>query len=105
MKAGLPVEPVWIRGEYTWGIDRLSYFLVGEQFLVRQATIEADGDDWYGCKDGASFKRVDVVGFANGDRLTGTKTGGRRSSRRLPNLRRSMPDRVDRPMAKSRDSR
>jgi hypothetical protein len=50
--AGLPVEPVWIRGEYAWGIDRPSYFLVGESFLVRRAPYEADGDDWYGCKNG-----------------------------------------------------
>jgi hypothetical protein len=50
-KAGLPVEPVWIRGGYAWGINRPSYFLVGEQFLVRQAPGEADGDDWYGCRD------------------------------------------------------
>lgn len=49
--AGLPVEPVWIRGEYAWGFDGPSYFLVGERFLVRRAPDEADGDDWYGCKD------------------------------------------------------
>src|SRR5215813_6449849 len=50
--AGLPVEPVWIRGEYAWGFDGPSYFLVGERFLVRRAPDEADGEDWYGCKDG-----------------------------------------------------
>ena len=49
--AGLLVEPVWIRGEYACDIDRPSYFLVGERFLVRRAPDEADGDDWYGCKD------------------------------------------------------
>jgi len=49
---GLPVEPVWIRGEYAQDIDRPSYFLVGERFLVRRAPDEADGEDWYGCKDG-----------------------------------------------------
>jgi hypothetical protein len=49
--AGLPVEPVWIRGEYAWDIDRPSYFLVGDRFLVRRAPDEADGEDWYGCKD------------------------------------------------------
>ena len=49
--AGLSVEPVWIRGEYTWDIDRPSYFLVGERFLLRRAPDEADGDDWYGCND------------------------------------------------------
>jgi len=49
--AGLPVEPVWIRGEYAWDIDRPSYFLVDERFLVRRAPDEGDGDDWYGCKN------------------------------------------------------
>lgn len=49
--AGLPVEPVWIRGEYAWEIDRPSYYLVGERFLVRRAPNEADGDDWYGSQD------------------------------------------------------
>ena len=49
--AGLTVEPAWIRGEYAWDIDRPSYFLVGERFLVRRAPDEADGEDWYGCKD------------------------------------------------------
>jgi hypothetical protein len=48
---GLPVEPVWIRGEYATDIDRPSYFLVGDRFLVRRALDEADGEDWYGCKD------------------------------------------------------
>jgi len=47
--AGLPVEPVWIRGEYAWGIDRPSYFLADGRFLVRRAPEEADGHDWYGC--------------------------------------------------------
>jgi hypothetical protein len=50
-EAGLPVEPVWIKGEYAWDIDRPSYFLAGERFLVRQAPDEADGDDWYGCNE------------------------------------------------------
>jgi hypothetical protein len=50
--AGLPVEPLWIRGEYAWGIDQPSYFLAGERFLVRRAPDEGDGEDWYGCKDG-----------------------------------------------------
>jgi hypothetical protein len=52
-EAGLSVEPVWITGEYAWDIDRPSYFLVGNQFLVRRAPDEGDGDDWYGCKDAA----------------------------------------------------
>jgi hypothetical protein len=51
-RAGMPVEPVWIRGEYAWGIDQPSYFLAGELFLVRRAPDEANGEDWYGCKDG-----------------------------------------------------
>jgi hypothetical protein len=52
-REGLAVEPVWIRGEYAWDIDRPSYFLVDERFLVRRAPDEADGDDWYGCQDEA----------------------------------------------------
>jgi hypothetical protein len=50
-EAGMRIEPVWIAGEYAWDIDRPSYFLVGERFLLRRALLEADGDDWYGCKD------------------------------------------------------
>jgi hypothetical protein len=49
--AGLLVEPVWMRGEYAWDIDRPSYFLVGNRFLVRRAPDEGNGDDWYSCKD------------------------------------------------------
>jgi hypothetical protein len=54
-KAGLPV---WIKGEYAWDIDRPSYFLVDERFLVRRAPDEGDGGDWYGCANGAG---VDVL--------------------------------------------
>jgi hypothetical protein len=50
-KAGLPVEPVWIRGEYAWDGYRPSYFVAGERFLVRREPDEADRDDWYGCQD------------------------------------------------------
>lgn len=52
--ARLPIEPVWIRGEYASVIDRPSYYLVGERLLVRRAPNEANGEDWYGCNDGAS---------------------------------------------------
>jgi len=61
--AGLSVEPVWIRGEYAWDIDRPSYFLVGERFLVRRALDEADGDDWYGCKDAAGADVLTSLGL------------------------------------------
>jgi hypothetical protein len=47
-RAGLPVEAVWISGEYAWDIDRPSYFRAGERFLIRRAPNEADCDDWYG---------------------------------------------------------
>jgi hypothetical protein len=60
-RAGMPIEPVWIRGEYAWDIDRPSYFLAGNRFLVRRAPDEADGDDWYGCQhhaDGAVLKSL-----------------------------------------------
>lgn len=45
----IPIEPVWMNGEYAWGIDRPSYFLVGNSILVRQAINEGDGVEWYGC--------------------------------------------------------
>jgi hypothetical protein len=61
--AGLPVEPLWIRGEYAWDIDRPSYFLVGERFLVRRAPDEADGEDWYGCKDGLGAGILSSLGL------------------------------------------
>lgn len=50
-EARLPIEPVWIRGEYAWEIDRPSYFLVDDRFLVRRVPDEADGEDWYGYND------------------------------------------------------
>ena len=61
--AGLRVEPVWIRGEYASDIDRPSYFLVGGRFLVRRAPDEADGEDWYGCKDGAGASVLTSLGL------------------------------------------
>jgi hypothetical protein len=61
--ACLPVEPVWIRGEYAWDIDRPSYFLVGDRFLVRRALDEADGDDWYGCKDAEGASVLTSLGL------------------------------------------
>jgi hypothetical protein len=61
--AGLSVEPVWIRGEYAWSIDRPSYFLVGERFLLRRAPDEAGGDDWYGCKDAAGADVLTSLGL------------------------------------------
>jgi hypothetical protein len=60
--AGLPVEPVWITGEYVWGTDRPSYFLVGGRFLVRRAPDQAD-DDWYGCKDGSGAAVLRSLGL------------------------------------------
>lgn len=62
-QAGLPVEPVWIKGEYAWGIDRPSYYLVKERFLVRQAPKEADGDDWYGCQDVSGAQLLKSLGL------------------------------------------
>jgi hypothetical protein len=50
-RAGLPVEPVWLRGEYARDGDRPSYFLAGGRFLVCRNPDEGDGDDWYGCND------------------------------------------------------
>lgn len=62
-EAGLPIEPVWVRGEYVWGIDRPSFFLAGEHFLVRHAPAEADGDDWYGCADEAGENILKSLGL------------------------------------------
>jgi hypothetical protein len=62
-QAGLPIEPVWIGGEYVWGDDRPSYFLAGERFLVRRALNEADGEDWYGCNDEAGGKVLESLGL------------------------------------------
>ena len=45
----IPIEPVWMNGEYAWDFDRPSYFLVGNSIIVREAPNEGDGDDWYGC--------------------------------------------------------
>jgi hypothetical protein len=62
-EARLQVAPVWLKGEYAWGIDRPSYYLVGERFLVRRAPDEADGDDWYGCKDDAGAEVLRPLGL------------------------------------------
>jgi hypothetical protein len=62
-RVGLLVDPVWIRGEYAWDIDRPSYFLVGERFLVRRAPDEGDGDDWYCCKDGVGAEVLRSLGL------------------------------------------
>jgi hypothetical protein len=61
--AGLGVEPVWMRGENAWDIDLPSYYLVGERFLVRRAPDEANGDDWYGCKDSAGAEVLRSLGL------------------------------------------
>ncbi len=61
--AGLPIEPVWTKGEYAWDIDRPSYFLVCDRFLVRRALDEADGDDWYGCKDTGGGNVLNPLGL------------------------------------------
>jgi len=61
--ACLPVQPVWINGEYAWDIDRPSYFFVAERFLVRQAPAEANGDDWYGCRDAEGAQVLKSLGL------------------------------------------
>lgn len=61
--SGLAIEPVWIRGEYAWDIDRPSFYLVGDRFLVRCAPLEADGDEWYGCKDVAGADILTSLGL------------------------------------------
>jgi len=63
-ESGVKIEPVWINGEYAWDIDRPSYYLAGENFLVRRAPDEADGDDWYGCKNSAGADMLKSLGLA-----------------------------------------
>lgn len=60
---GLSIEQVWIGGEYAWDIDRPSYFLAGDQFLIRRAPDEADGDDWYGSRDAAGAHVLTSLGL------------------------------------------
>jgi hypothetical protein len=62
-QTGLPIVPVWMNGEYAWDIDRPSYYLIGERFLLRRALGEADGDDWYGSKDAAGKSVLESVGL------------------------------------------
>ncbi len=62
-ESGVKIEPVWINGEYACDIDRPSYFLAGESFLVRRAPDEADGDDWYGCKDSTGAELLQSLGL------------------------------------------
>lgn len=59
----IPIEPVWMNGEYAWGFDRPSYFLVGDSILVRQALDEGDGDDWYGCSTSKGEDILVAVGL------------------------------------------
>src|SRR5262249_6133963 len=61
--AGLPVEPVWIRGEYAWDIDRPSYFLADARFLLRRTPNQADGDDWYGCNTSTGGELLTLLGL------------------------------------------
>ena len=62
-QVGLSVEPVWARGEYAWEINRPTYYLVADRFLLRRELMEADGDDWYGCEDSAGAKILGASGL------------------------------------------
>jgi hypothetical protein len=62
-EAGVEIEPVWTNGEYAWDIDRPSYFLADERFLVRRAPEQADGDDWYGCNSSAGAELLTSLGL------------------------------------------
>ncbi len=62
-KAGLPVAPVWISGEYAWDLGRPSYFLVGDRFLLRRALDQDDGHDWYSCSDPAGVGVLTSLGL------------------------------------------
>jgi hypothetical protein len=62
-QAGVTIEPVWMNGEYVWDIDRPSYFLADESFLLRRAPNEADGDEWYGCNTSTGAERLTSLGL------------------------------------------
>jgi hypothetical protein len=62
-ESGVKIERVWINGEYAWDFARPSYFLAGESILVRRAPDEADGDDWYGCKDSTGAEMLKSLGL------------------------------------------
>jgi len=62
-QSGFAIEPVWAHGEYAWDIDRPSYFLVADRFLLRRAPDEADGDDWYGCNSRAGTEVLNSLGL------------------------------------------
>ena len=62
-QAGLPIEPVWIKGEYAWNYGCLSYFFVGEQFLVRRSSDKADGKDWYACRNRKGAELLTSLGL------------------------------------------
>jgi hypothetical protein len=61
--ACLTVEPVWLRGEYAWDIDRPSYFLIDNRFLLRHAPDEGSGDDWYAANDPSARATLDSLGL------------------------------------------
>jgi hypothetical protein len=65
-KARAKIEPVWIKGEYAWDIDRPSYYFVDERFVVRSALGEADDDDWYGCNSIAGAEALKALGLPTG---------------------------------------
>jgi hypothetical protein len=62
-ESGVKIEPAWINGEYAWDIDRPSYYLASENFLVRRAPDEADGDDCYGCKSSTGAEMLASLGL------------------------------------------
>ncbi len=62
-EAGLHIKPAWIMGEYASDIDRPSYFLADERFLIRRAPDEADGEDWYGCNDSLGTELLNSLGL------------------------------------------
>lgn len=63
-EAGLTLTPLWINGEYANDYVRPSYYLIDEQILLRRALEEADGDDWYSCKDESGKQRLIALGLA-----------------------------------------
>jgi hypothetical protein len=65
-EVGARIQPVWIKGEYTWDIDRPSFFLIDDRFLLRHAPDVANGDDWHGCNDTERAEMLTSLGLPTG---------------------------------------
>jgi hypothetical protein len=64
MEAGMPVEPIWLNGEYAE--NRRSYYLIGDRFLLLRAQEQGDGEDFYGCNQIEGMKELKSLGLPTG---------------------------------------